>query len=131
MPHILLVRLIGEHGFPCHGFPAVVHNDVLAVGIDRGPEEEDHVIENLLDRRVRCRKSRRMREPHIDLPIVIELRIILRRCDDGHGEFTAERGLADIQKMYAIARLRQFLEVGDGLFIIEHLAVGANRVAEK
>ena len=174
MPHVLLPRLIGERGLAYHRFPAVVHNDVLAVGIDRGPKEEDDVIEDLLDRRIRrslreqlvselrrvlgssrfrrmqpaadvhdhlafarksvgffVRKPRRMREPHVDLPIVIELRVILRRCDDCHGPFAAKRGLADIQKVDAVARRRQLLEIFDGLFIIEHLAIGANRVTEK
>ena len=173
VPHVLLVGLVRERRLPGHCLPAVVDDDVLPVGIDRRPEEEDDVVENLPDLRVAGRlreqlvgKLRRMlraggfrgvqpaadvhddlplareamrrgvgepgrvRELHVDLPIVIELRPIRGRRDDRDRPLTAERRLANVQQVDAVARGRQFPEVGDGLFVVQHLAIGADRVTE-
>ena len=172
VPHVLLIGVVVQRRPPEHRFATVLHDDVLAVGIDRRPKEEDHVVEDLLHRRIvrlrqqLVRELRRVlrpgdlagvqaaadvdedlaltgkapcrrvgetlgvRDAHVDLAVVIQLRVVLRRCDDRRSPWPPERRRPDVDQVDAIARRRQLLEVVDRLFVVDEVAVLADRKSE-
>ena len=152
---------------------APVDDDILPVGIDRRPEEQNDVVENRLvagivgvreqlvgeERRVlrpgdlRCVEPAAdvhydfpvardpmgfgvgqpigMGEPHVRAPNLIEVGQVVGRRDEGDGEGAAESRFADVDELDAIGRRREAAKVGDRLFVIEQLVVGADGEAKR